>query len=196
MEDRVIEATDVVAVIDVAENPPASAEKTSPKFTFAAILALIEDADEGMETPVDLAELGELVRDKIDAIKLVDDRLKAHAKLLDERIDQIAKARDAVLANRQRLLAYVARQMQERGFKKVPGVQWRAQLVPASQAKLILSRDASARDFIDCPALVEQERVYRWNKEALRQKLDAGEKVEFARLERSSHVRFFTNKEA
>ncbi len=156
---------------------------------YLAALSSLDDAPALMPP----GELLGSVADKVDKIKTVVDRLEMEASRLDDYADKFKAASRACAAHAERLQEHVLHTMTTHGFEKLPGNAWRMQ-VQAAPVAVVESRPAGAEDMITAPDLVRRTVSYAWNKDAIKQKLLANEKIEGMSLRESKYVRFYVNK--
>ncbi len=131
------------------------------------------------------------IREKVDAIKWRLDKWKHEAEMIDEDYIQPLRAkRESILQKHRKLVDYVNSEMVRLEVEKIPGNMFRVQL-QASPKSLIVKEPADAKMFLNYSEYVLQKTTYDWNKEALREALDAGESLTFAELKEGKYIRFW-----
>lgn len=134
------------------------------------------------------------VKDKVDAIKWRIDSWVAEAdKIEDEWIKPLKSRQDSLRKKAESLKAYLHSQMSEHGYEKLPGHMFRAVLQKSSPA-VEIPEEPGPTHMLAYPDYVVQNVSYRWNKDAVREALQNGLELSFARLRHSRHLRFFTAK--
>lgn len=181
--------------------------------TFKLLLDLMRQRDDGIEVPLDATTLGEMTRDKVDAIQHVRIRLeadaasfRAEAEVWQATVDMIEAAAARCEKNLEDLDAYVAYEMKAHGETKIPGHLFRVALKTNPPA-VETTRTPTALDFMEAEELVRQTTRYEWDKRALKDRLVeieampdgeektlAAEALAFASLSRGQRVEFDANK--
>lgn len=142
-----------------------------PKPTLAAILAAMQIFDEAVAVDFDPAEVVGDLRDKVDAIKRVIDRLDFQAEWCRQQAEPFLKAAKALESNVGRLRDYVLYHMQEGLFTELPGNQYRAVLQNNPPSLELLGTGCSKLDFERYPNYVEHVDHFRWKNAEIRDAL-------------------------
>lgn len=131
------------------------------------------------------------IKDKIDAIKYRMDEWEAREKMLRATLLKLVQQRiKSLKGKRERLKEYVKKQMTEHGFNKLPGLIHRAQ-ISDSKGKLITDFEPLFQHYQAYPKYVKQVVTYEWINSAIRDDLDAGVKLPFARIEPGKTLNFY-----
>lgn len=203
-----VDAGDVVAIIDacpepgvVVAPPPDDAQADlpavveTPKRTFGALLEALTTAEEFLADPnFDPATLLGDIRDKVDSIHLVEQRMERVAGYLRDLARPLAARASALTANRERLRAYVVNEMSLQSIERVPGHAFAVRLRDNSTASLKI-RAAGPADKLAFPDFVIAERSYYWDGEKVKAALAAGTAPEGlpGELERGQWPEFIPN---
>lgn len=143
-----------------------------PRPTLSSILTAMQMFDEAIVIDFDSAEVvaGDL-KDKVDAIKVVIDRLEFQAEWCRQKADPFMKSAYALERNVKRLREYVLYQMQQGEFDTLPGNTYRAQLQNNPPSLELTQPECSALDYQRYPNYVKQIRFYEWDKTAIKDAL-------------------------
>lgn len=118
------------------------------------------------------ALLGDL-RDKVDGIRMVHERMESVAQWLKDQAKPLTDKARTLEKNRQRLREYVATTMAANHFHRLPGNTWRIDLrdgPPSVQTDY----EPSSADYLRWPKYVKIETKFVWDKETLRTDLTTG----------------------
>jgi len=196
---------------DLANPPEAATESAQPPElpsdwqpeTFAELLHALSSFGLAM-TPVKLDPeklVGDL-RDKVDSIKYVLDRLESEEQLCREQAKPWNKAATALKKNYDSLKTYVEYWMRREGFEELPGNTRRAFLKNNAARLEMLKPAPDVFDYQRYPDYVKPVRGYVWNADKIEADLKSGvlafpppaegeEPVPpFARLVQDKHVEF------
>lgn len=142
------------------------------------------------------------LRDKVDGIKHVLDRLEAEEEFCREQGRPWNTAALALKKNRERLKDYVEYWMKREGFEKVPGNSREAILKNNAEHVEYLKSVPDVLDYQKFPDYVRPVRGYVWNTDKVEADLKSGRLVfpepaegqepqpPFAKLVRGQHVEF------
>lgn len=162
--------------------------------TLGELLIMLSQADDGLSSvDFDPATVVGDVKDKVDAIKTVVDRLEFQESWCRQQAKPFQDAALVLANNRKRLLAYVVHAMGTQGFEQLPGRQFQAKLQDNPPALEVMT-EATALDAAKYPAYCEQIRFYQWNNGAIKTALKDGAELPFAKLTRGKRVAFSINK--
>lgn len=170
-------------------------EVLSAPRTLAEILSILGNLDLVSETSIEIKPeeiLGDL-KDKVDAIYTVLERLEREADRLDSIAEDFKLAARRVKENRERLKEYVRFTMTAQGFEKLPGNHWRLQLQKTAPS-LAVEREATADDLLANPNLVKRTVSYAWDKNAVKEHIAAGGSFGCGKLVEGKTVRFYINR--
>lgn len=157
-------------------------------------LAALSDLDRAAEMdPQEISDTIEGLKNKIDAIYKVRDRLEMESKRLTKDAALLLKSADAVERHHKRLTDYVCRTMVNHEFEQVPGRLWRV-AVQNSPMSLVTDRDPGPEDMLETPQYVRRKVFYSWEKDLIKDRLLAGEKFKDMKLIQGKHIRFYPNK--
>lgn len=138
-------------------------------FTLRELTAALASADEDLAFgDFDPEQVVGEIKEKVDAIKAVLDRMEVVSGWLDEQAKPLLKQARTLGKNAERLHKYVAEQMRANGFDSLPGNVWKVRL-KENQPSLIVEREPTALDFQKWPNLVKMQRYYEWDNAALKQ---------------------------
>jgi hypothetical protein len=131
------------------------------------------------------------IREKIDGINFRLKDWEAKEKMIRATLLKVVQQRiKALKGKREKLIAYVKDQMVKHDFDKLPGLIHRAQLSD-SKGKLITDFDPLFQHYKAYPKYVKQVVTYEWIKDALREDLEAGIPLSFARIEPGKTLNFY-----
>lgn len=164
------------------------------RISLDDLLLRLLHAEDGLTQELDLESLGVQLREKVDSVKLVLDRLQAEEQWLTGQLDEIVDRRTAVRNNASRLRGYCASVMTQHGYERMPGEKWRCQL-QAAKPTVVFDRDPGPLDLQADPELVEMVRSYKWRKDLAEERLNAGLPVPLAHLKQSKYVKFYPKKD-
>lgn len=162
-------------------------------LTLAQLLATLSDLDEAAEVSFDPTTVVGDLKDKVDAIYTVMDRLEHETARLGSIAAEFQLAARRVNQNRERLKEYVRFAMRTNGYEKLPGNRWRLQLQNTAPA-LVCEREATADDAMAMSAFVTRKVEYKWDKNAIKEHLANGGTFAHGRLMEGQTVRFYVNK--
>jgi hypothetical protein len=172
------------------EGPPM---QQIPAPTFQDLVAQLVRSDELLEDPnFDPAQLIGQIRDKVDAIKSVIDRMENVEAYLRGCAKPLLEKARAIGANQGRLKKYVAETMAMQHIEKIPGNMFSARLRTSPPA-MEMTRPASPQDFVEHPNYVQMIREYRWDAAKIKADLLSGDLKEGvlpAQITRGNWVEF------
>lgn len=161
-------------------------EAPQPRQTLLDMMEALSASDDGLASPdFDPHALIENIRDKVDNIAFIVDRMEATAIWLKAVAKPYTARASALLKNRQRLREYVTEILLAERAKlpgdfldeiSIPGNAKRVRLRDNPPA-LHIDRTATAEDFERYPDFVRLERSYVWNEDVVRSKLYLGEQL-------------------
>lgn len=186
-----------------------------PKHSLADLLRLLSESDEALAINIDPAQVVGDLKDKVDAIKVVLDRLKFQETWCRQRAAPFLSAAQSCKSNHDRLKEYVAFTMSANGFEELPGATQRIKMQRSPPSLAFTQPEANVVDFVKYPTYVTMHRsYYTWNtsevetalKDKMAQQLDdetmktirefSDPSIPFAKLTFGSHPRFYLNKPA
>ena len=131
--------------------------------SFYSLLTEMGRIDDAMGDPnLDMPGLIGDVRDKVDALNAVLNRIEATAQYLEEMAKPlIAKAR-ALKNNHARLTTYIVESLEKNNVSAVPGNAYKLALVRASIPSLKIE-PATPESFTAWPDFVQIQRSYTWD---------------------------------
>lgn len=139
------------------------------------------------------AVVGDL-KDKVDAIKWRIDSWNSQAKQIQECwIDQLAKKKISLERKAEKLESYVLEQMLLNGFEKLPGHMMEV-TVRKNNPAVEISLDAGPETYLQYDNLVIQKTIYQWDKKKVKELLESGTELNFARITRGNRVAFTPKK--
>lgn len=151
--------------------------------------------DENLPADFDAASLVGDVKDKVDAIKWRIDSWLNEAKQIETQwIAELSRRKEALEKKALRLKEYLHSQMNEHGYDKLPGKMFRVALQKAAPSVEVFE-DPTAQHMLTYPDYVVQSVNYRWNKDAIRERLQNGSDLSFAKLRHLRYVKFFAMKQ-
>lgn len=150
--------------------------------------------DEMLPEDFDPAQIVGDVKDKIDAIKWRIDQWNTQADNIDENWIKPLKAQQESLRKKaERLKDYLYSQMSQHGYDKLPGKMFRAALQKASPS-VDISEEAGPSHMLAYPEFVVQDVSYRWDRKTIKERLQNGTELSFARLRQTRFLKFYTVK--
>jgi hypothetical protein len=173
--------------------PVAEPLPEKPKITLEALLATMQLFDEGMAIDFDPAQVVGDLKDKVDAVKSVIDRMEFQAEWARQKADPFMKAAYSLEKKVERLKEYVRYSMEKNGFQELPGNTFRAQLQKNAPSLEVTQPECSAIDYSKWPNYCKQIRYYEWDKAAIKSALLDKAELPFAKLHVGTHVRFYIN---
>lgn len=165
----------------------------APKVTLDALLTAMQLFDQGLAVKFDPETVVGDLREKVDAIKTVIDRLEFQAEWAKQQAAPFMEVYYAVQKNVERLKEYVRYSMEKNGFQELPGNKYRVQLQDNPPALEITRPEATAMDYQKYPSYCKQIRFYEWDKPAIKAALLDKHEFPFAKLSRGKHCRFYVN---
>jgi hypothetical protein len=154
-----------------APRAPSIEVAPKPKRRLIDLLKLLSDADAEALTEFDPAEVVGELKDKIDAIYEISQRLEqveSWNRLQAEPFLQFAKR---AKSNRERLREYVTYAMQSEKFDVLPGLRFKAVMQPNPPALVVMQSEPTALDFKNLPQYVRVVRRYEWDTAAIKDAL-------------------------
>ena len=161
--------------------------------TFDQLLTLLEDADDDLDLVATESVVIDL-KDKVDKVKYVLDKLQNYSDFLDAQLEPLAKAKRSANANIAHLKRTLALSMENHNVEQLPGVTWRLNLQDNPPSVSFSQPTPGPLDYQMYPEMVELVRSYKWKTDVVRDKLQDGEELSFASLKQGKHVRFYLNK--
>jgi hypothetical protein len=161
--------------------------------TLRDLLQKLDALDNDLSAEIDPAELVGEIRDKVDAIKHVLDRMDNFAEFLKSRIEPLAKARSSVTKNIKRLEEYVKFHMQEQHLERLPGEEFYIRLIQRAE-RLVFSLPPGPDEALRYFDYVKIQRIYSWDEEKIHNDILSGVLKDFpyAKFQGSNYIRFFT----
>lgn len=138
------------------------------------------------------AVVGDL-KEKVDAIKWRLDEWEAKAKIADAWAQTFKARADSLRRKAEKLEDYVVTQMEINGYETLPGNLMRVDLHTTKSVECLTK--ATPELYLQFNCFMRQETSYNWDKKAIKEALEKGEKLEFATLKQGKHPRFFLKKE-
>lgn len=169
--------------------------QTPTRITLADLVSQLAALDDSLTQEFDPAILVEDIRNKVDDIKFIVDRLGAFDQAIKAQIEPLARARASANRNLESLKRYVAQSMQDNHFERLPGNTWRIQLQD-NPGMVEFTREPSMEDAHNFPGVVEVVTQYRWRVGVIKEMLQEGGEFTFAKLKKGKHCRFYLNTEA
>ncbi len=166
-------------------------EIEKPKMSLEALLTTIQAFDDGMVANIDPAQVVGELKDKVDAIKSVLDRLKFQAQWCAQQAEPFVKAGQACKNNMERLREYVTFVMKTKEFTELPGNAFKVVMHDNQPSLEIMKTECDAIDFMQYPAYVEQIRRYEWNKEAIKTALVTARNALIEKAPSAANLRTF-----
>lgn len=163
-----------------------------PRLTLADIMALLRKADDDPDS-IDGMDLGELTKEKVEAYHDMVELFRQDALSLKERSKEFDRLSDVQNRKADRIEERLRREMQNNGFQKLPGHHYVAVL--GKRKDLVITRDPTVTDRLDCPQFVDlklnwrdppepkdlvdfRDKIevnYKWKKDILRQAVKDGD---------------------
>lgn len=180
-----VPATGAVAPAAEADPPPMATPK---RRTLMDLVVALAHADDDLAAPdFDPAELVGNIREKVDSVHFVVERMESVATWLRGIVRPLASKASALTNNRERLRAYVVEcLLTERACRiemgeateevSLPGDAFKVRLRDSNEA-LEVARAATAEDFERFPDFVEMKRAYVWKEPEIKAALKAGVKL-------------------
>lgn len=134
------------------------------------------------------------LRDKVDAIKWRIDTWRSDAQKIQEQwIDPLTKKMNSLTKKAEKLEEYVLSQMLAKGFEKLPGHMMEVCLRTNPPA-VEVDMEAGPEAFLLYDNLVIQKTIYQWDKKKVKEQLESGQELKFARLTRGKKIAFSPKK--
>ncbi len=156
------------------------------------LLALTESAE---INPDDSPKLLAEIADKIDAIKIYWDKLGVEAELFSDYAAEHTATARAIYNRIDRERERVKWIMEQQDFSKLPGRQWRLQIMPRAD-KLETTQNPTPEIARDEPRFVRRKVSYEWDKEAIKSAIADGCVFGYGKVVKVSSPQFFPNKES
>lgn len=170
-------------------------------MNFADLLHELQASEELLCSESDWQKLDEIVgdiRDKVDDIRYVRERLTFEAEWLKSQIEVMQKRRASLLANKQRLEDYVNWSMHCHEITEFPGNKWRVK-VQKNPVAIEAKRQPEMDDFLKHEGLVRRKIEYSWKLGDIKDLALSGELPEDLKADlvpvQSTHVRFYAKKD-
>lgn len=166
------------------------------KATLAELVSLLERSEDALEH-FDPEVLVGTLKDKVDAIHSVLERMEAIAGYLSASADPLTRKARAIKKARERLKEYVAFQMKANGFSTLPGQLFKVNLQQTAEyLEIEVDRRATAKDATDYADYVQTDIYFSWNKEAIEKAFAEGiELPDFIKVQpkRTAFIKFYPN---
>jgi len=154
----------------------------SPKPTIADVMTLkelVEVLDKSESEEVDLALIQEV-------IKALPSKVDGCAQYLDSLDDEITRAKDyakkfsdlakQIEARKERFEGYLKHSIESNNFEKLTGDAFQM-TIKKNPASVITKREADAADSLNYPNFVTSKVSFAWDKKALKEGIEIGDKV-------------------
>ena len=183
--------------------------------SFGALLDALNNADELLEEGIDPSQIPGQLRDKVDSIKFVLDKLKYNQMLQKDLKDSHARKEKALKENEKRLRDYIAHEakvsfdkamedlgsdvpLKKKDLQELKRIRGNKYYMGLGESKsLNVTRDPKAEDALEFPELVERHVSYAWNKAALKKAVElAKAPANVASIVTKPKVTFYDNGEA
>lgn len=169
-------------------------------MNFAELLHELKVSEELLCSQDEWQNLEELVgdvRDKVDDIRFVRERLTFEAAWFESKIDDMKKRRATLLANKERLEEYVNWCLTQAELEECPGDKYRVKL-QKNPISVKVARPPTVDDFAEYEDFVKRKVIFSWDlsalkKSALEENLPA-KLTTAVQLEQGTHVRFYDRK--
>lgn len=193
-----------------------NAEVVKPKVTLAELLAAMQEFDLGLPAvDFDPQELANTLKDKVDDVKHVLDRLEFQAMWFRQQADPFMQAAYTLERNTKRLKDYVTFNMQVNEFEALPGNTHVMRLQNNPPALEITEQECTAMHFMKYQSYAKYVWRYEWDEKAIKDVLVSKRKDElekhpnlpvpkdrtfsvpeipFAKLKFGQHIRFSLKK--
>lgn len=171
---------------------PATTEEASgppPTKSLGELLAIAKQADDAvLEYDVDLVELGESIKDKVDGIVEYLDFLESRAAAISKRALELSTKAGHFRNKAARLEAYVEKQMDGTASLMLPGKFYRF-VIKYSEAVIPKIKESAALA-LKYKGLIVRKVSYQWDKRGLKARLKVGDKdaMEVAYIERRPNL--------
>jgi hypothetical protein len=147
--------------------------------------------DDDLPDEFDAALLVGDIKDKVDSIKWKIDAWEAEAENIEKNwIAELKRRSDSLKKKAECLYNYMKKEMIAHENYKLPGNLFRAQ-IQKTKASVVIDVEAGPEHFLAYPELVVQKINYAWSKDAIKDKIDNGTELPFARLKEGHCVRFY-----
>lgn len=150
------------------EGGVATDEGEEPKRrTLSELLAALNQADEAMEdldlppTETIITDLGE----KVDSYKYVLDKIDGEIDRISNMIAGFQATKKTLQNKKERLRSLMAYNMDQQGFRKLPGQSWQATLTKKQALVVRPIAEPDSRLFAKYPEVID--RKYSWKKREL-----------------------------
>jgi hypothetical protein len=138
-----------------------------PKRSFSDLVQALSTLDDDLAQPdFDPAALIGEIRDKVDGLKFILDKMEATGGFLRDLADPLLRKAKAIENNHARLCAYVTETMKSQSLEKVPGHSWAIRLKTNPPA-VTPTIAAGPIQYNKWPDFCLMERSYRWDKKAI-----------------------------
>lgn len=161
-------------------------------MTLQELLLALGDLDNAQNVEIDPQTIVEDLKDKVDAIYTVVERLQGESARLAVNADRFKTASKQIEKQAERLKDYVAWNMEQQGFEKLPGINWKIQLQKSVEVKA--EREPVAEDALEFPDLVRRKISYSWDKTAIKEYWKKGGIFIYAHTVLNKSCRFYINK--
>jgi hypothetical protein len=140
---------------------------------------MVEVLDRSESEEVDLGLIQEV-------IKALPTKVDGCAQYLDSLDDEIARAKDyakkfselakQIEARKERFEGYLKHSIESNGFEKLTGDAFQM-TIKKNPPSVITKREADAADSLNYPNLVTTKMTFAWDKKALKEGIESGDKV-------------------
>jgi hypothetical protein len=144
-----------------------------------SIKGMVEILDRSESEEVDLNLIQEV-------IKALPTKVDGCAQYLDSLDDEIARAKDyskkfsdlakQIEAKKERFEGYLKQSIESNNFEKLTGDAFQM-TIKKNPASVITKREADAADSLNYPKFVASKITFSWDKKALKEGIEAGDKV-------------------
>jgi len=170
-------------------------------MNFAELLHELKVSEDLLCSEEEWQNLEELVgdvRDKVDDIRYVRERLTFEAEWFKSQIEVMQKRRATLLMNKEKLETYVNWSLHCHEMTEVPGNKWRIK-VQKNPVKIEPKRMPELDDFLKYEELVRRKIEYSWKLDTVKELALSGELPDDLKPElvpvQETHIRFYAKKD-
>jgi len=138
------------------------------------MLNQLHEAEESLVEQQDWEEILGSLRDKVDSIKFIRDRLQSAYDFYDREVDRLKAKKTSIQNNLDNLLNYVNNCMKNGDFEQIPGKKWII-ATRKNPPTIEIKDDASADYFLNFENFVKRQIIYTWKKNEIKEALAEGE---------------------
>lgn len=135
--------------------------------TFAEFLLILKNADDELESDINWEEVLGDVRDKVDSIKFVHDRLNFEIEFLKKQEESLERRRLIIEKNLKNLKKYVNWSMFSLDFQAVPGNEW-AIVRRNNPVKIECNTNPTVELWTKYDKYIKRKVEYSWSKDQLK----------------------------